>query len=422
MGFHLHPDSIALGVFAFCFGYPFVMSMYWMSGSLLHKLMRERHEPLPDDPPALDDYPLVSILIPCHNEEQQAQETFSVLANLAYPNYEIIAINDGSRDRTAELLESLAREIPQLRVVHLATNQGKSTALNVGALLARGEILVCIDGDALLDRHALTWFVRRFQADPRLGALTGSPRIRNRATLLGRLQVGEFSTIVGLIKRAQTVYGSLFTVSGVICAFRKRALHDAGWWDPSAITDDVEVSWRLQLSGWGITFEPKALCWILMPETLKGLWNQRVRWSVGGTRTVLDTAHRLLQPNGLRMLPLWLNYIVSIAWSYTMVASCISWVMLQTGLVQTPPWFSFSMIPDWWGAVLACTYIVQAVVSVALDSRFEKNLASAIFWVIWYPLVFWLLQTATAVAGVPKALLRSRKSRGTWTSPDRGFQ
>jgi biofilm PGA synthesis N-glycosyltransferase PgaC len=96
--------------------------------------------------------------------------------------------------------------------------------------------------------------------------------------------------------------------------------------------------------------------------------------------------------------------------------------MLQTGLVQTPPWFSFSMIPDWWGAVLACTYIVQAVVSVALDSRFEKNLASAIFWVIWYPLVFWLLQTATAVAGVPKALLRSRKSRGTWTSPDRGFQ
>ena len=106
--------------------------------------------------------------------------------------------------------------------------------------------------------------------------------MRNHATLLGRLQVGEFSSIVGLIKRAQTVYGSLFTVSGVICAFRKRALQDAGWWSREAITDDVDVSWRLQLAGWRLAFEPKALCWILMPETFRGLWRQRLRWAEGG--------------------------------------------------------------------------------------------------------------------------------------------
>lgn len=416
------PANIALGVFAFCFGYPFVMSMYWISGSLLHLLMRERFEPLPEHPPVLPDYPLVSILVPCHNEESQADETFGVLANLDYPNYEIIAINDGSKDATAAILERLCKSNPRLRVVHLATNQGKSTALNVGACLARGEILVCIDGDALLERHALTWFVRRFQSDAGIGALTGSPRIRNRATLLGRLQVGEFSTIVGLIKRAQTVYGSLFTVSGVICAFRKRALQDAGWWDPRAITDDVEVSWRIQLSGWRIAFEPKALCWILMPETLSGLWKQRVRWSEGGTRTVLDIAHRVFQKGGLRMLPLWLNYMVSIAWSYTMLASCGAWLFLKLGLIDQPPWFTFSMIPDWWGAVLAITYLFQAVISVMLDSRFEKNMGSAIFWIVWYPLVFWILQTATAVAGVPKALTRSKSARGTWVSPDRGFK
>lgn len=418
----LSPQSVSTAIFAFCFGYPFVMSMYWMAGSVLHFVMRERFEPLPNDPPVLADYPLVSILVPCHNEEMHVNETFAVLADIDYPHYEIIAINDGSKDATAAKLEALSARIPNLRVVHLATNQGKSTALNVGALLARGEILVCIDGDALLERHALTWFVRRFQSDAAIGALTGSPRIRNRATLLGRLQVGEFSTIVGLIKRAQTVYGSLFTVSGVICAFRKRALHDAGWWDPTAITDDVDVSWRIQLAGWRITFEPKALCWILMPETLSGLWKQRVRWSEGGTRTVLDMAHRVFKPGGLRMLPLWLNYMVSIAWSYTMLLACGTWLALQAGLIAQPLWFSFSMIPDSWGAVLAVTYMLQAVVSVLLDSRFEKNMGSAIFWVVWYPLVFWILQTATAVAGVPKALTRSRTARGTWVSPDRGFQ
>ncbi len=83
------------------------------------------------------EYPPVSILLPCHNEEAQAEETLGVLAAIEYPDFEIIAINDGSTDRTAEILESLVPRIPQLRVVHLAQNQGKSTALNAGALLAR---------------------------------------------------------------------------------------------------------------------------------------------------------------------------------------------------------------------------------------------------------------------------------------------
>ena len=98
----------------------------------------------------------------------------------------------------------------------------------------------------------------------------GNPRIRNRTSLLARLQVGEYSAIVGLIKRAQTIFGWVFTVSGVVCAFRKRALHDAGWWSPATLTDDVDITWRVQMAGWPVVYEPKALCWILMPETLGG--------------------------------------------------------------------------------------------------------------------------------------------------------
>src|SRR4029453_12642897 len=92
----------------------------------------------------------------------------------------------------------------------LAANQGKATALNTGALLARHELLVCIDGDALIDPQSLHWIARVFRrAD--IGGLAGNPRIRNRTSLLGRLQVGEFSSIIGLIRRTQTTYGRLFT-------------------------------------------------------------------------------------------------------------------------------------------------------------------------------------------------------------------
>jgi biofilm PGA synthesis N-glycosyltransferase PgaC len=403
----------------FCFGYPFVMAWYWMTGGILYRVLRERREPPPESPPVLSAYPSVSVLVPCFNEEAQAEETFGVLAALDYPEYEIIAINDGSSDRTAEILEDLARRIPRLRVVHLASNQGKSTALNAGALLARHELLVCIDGDALLERHALTWFVRRFQSDGEIGALTGNPRIRNRSSLLGQVQVGEFSSIVGLIKRAQTVYGRLFTVSGVICAFRKRALADAGWWAPGTLTDDVDVTWRVQLAGWRVAFEPKALVWILMPETLRGLWRQRLRWSEGGTLTVIESTPRLFRQRAWRLLPVWLNYVTSIAWSYAILAGFAAWAITQ---VLPGRDLGVGMIPEFWGTVLALTYLLQALVSTWIDERYERGTWRSVFWVIWYPLVFWLLQALTAAWGLPRALMRPAHARGTWVSPDRGLR
>ena len=248
----------------FTFGYPFVMAWYWMTGGVLYGLVRERHEPRPGEPPPLASYPPVSILVPCHNEGDNAREVFAALDAVDYPDFEIVGINDGSRDNTGEILDELAARMPRLRVVHLARNRGKALALNAGAIAARHEIIVAIDGDSLLDRDAVTWFVRRFLSDGTLGGLTGNPRIRNRSSLLARLQVGEYSAIVGLIKRAQTIFGWVFTVSGVVCAFRKRALHEAGWWSPATLTDDVDITWRIQMAGWSVAYEPKAL--VLDPD------------------------------------------------------------------------------------------------------------------------------------------------------------
>ena len=414
--------SLFAALAAFCFGYPFVMAWYWMAGGLLLRFVRDRNEPLPDAPPPLPDYPLVSVLVPCFNEARQAGETFAALATLAYPAYEIIAINDGSSDDTGAILDALMLQIPQLRVVYLASNQGKSTAMNAGALAARGEILVGIDGDALLDRHALTWMVRRFQKDATLGAMTGNPRIRNRASLLGKLQVGEFSSTVGLIKRAQSTYGTLFTVSGVICAFRKRALQDAGWWSPSALTDDVDITWRIQLAGWRVTFEPKALCWILTPETLGGLWRQRLRWAEGGVQAIAISSAAMVRQRRLRLLPIWIDYVVSVAWAYAMLAGIVIWAVSSLFPVWTGGPLGFSLWPKWWGLLLAMTYFLQSAVSMQLDRRFEDKMFNSLFWVVWYPLVFWILQATAAVIGVPRAIARRHDARGTWVSPDRGMR
>jgi len=416
-------DWLIFVIPAFTFGYPFVMAWYWMTGGVLYGLVRERHEPPPGEPPPLSSYPPVSILVPCHNEGDNAREVFAALDAVDYPDFEIVGINDGSRDNTGEILDELAARIPRLRVVHLAHNRGKALALNAGAIAARHEIIVAIDGDSLLDRDAVTWFVRRFLSDGTLGALTGNPRIRNRTSLLARLQVGEYSAIVGLIKRSQTIFGWVFTVSGVVCAFRKRALHDAGWWSPATLTDDVDITWRIQMAGWSVAYEPKALCWILMPETLGGLWRQRLRWSEGGTQTALRLTPLIFHWRLWRVWLIWLNYLVSVVWAYTMLAGIVAWCLTWTPLAASVHFPAFSPLAQWWGAVLTATYLLQACVSLALDRKFEPGTFHVIFWQAWYPLFFWMVQAFTAVAGVPRAIKRMYlRPPGTWVSPDRGVR
>jgi len=295
----------------FCFAYPFVMAWYWMAGGLFYYLWRERGFNRPEDPPMLDQWPPFSVLVPCYNESGNAIETLTAACTMDYPGFEVVAINDGSRDDTAEILDRLSDTLPNLRVIHLAENGGKANALNIGALLARHELLLCIDGDALLDPQALRWAAYNFQRTD-VGAITGNPRIRNRSTLLGKLQVGEFSSIVGLIKRAQTGYGSLFTVSGVIAGFRRAALAEAGWWSSHTLTDDIDVTWRIQMAGWRVAYAPSVLVWILMPETLGGLWKQRVRWAEGGVQMMLDYFWPMVMLKQPRLMLIYANYLLSI--------------------------------------------------------------------------------------------------------------
>ena len=337
-----------------------------------------------------------------------------------YPDFEVIAVNDGSRDDTGAVLEAIAAKNPRMRVVHLVQNQGKATALIAGALLAKSEILVGIDGDALLDPHCLRWIARSFR-HANVGALTGNPRIRNRTTLLGHLQVGEYSCTVGLIKRTQATYGQLFTISGVMCAFRKRALADAGWWSPRTLTEDVDVTWRIQMAGWRVTYEPNAVCWILMPETLRGLWRQRLRWAQGGAQMMIDFFWPVLRGRAPGLVPTYINFVVSVLWAYAIVTGIVFGLLRATGIVELPLVPALNLIPEWWGVILVLTYLMQAMVSHMLERRYESGMLQSMLWVIWYPLANWLISAMTTVVGLPLALM-PRRERTTWVSPDRGLR
>ena len=405
----------------FAFFYPLAMSLIWMSGGLIYFLRWERKEPSRLKPPALSSYPLVSLIVPCHNEGEQVRETIAHLAEQTWPDFEIIAVNDGSTDDTGEQLDQLMQEYPRLRVLHLASNQGKAMGLRAATLAAKGEYLVGVDGDAVLDRYATHWMMFHLLSSARVGAVTGNPRIRNRSTLLGKLQVGEFSSIIGLIKRAQRVYGRIFTVSGVIAAFRKVALHDIGYWNTDMVTEDIDVSWRLQMRHWEIRYEPNALCWILMPETLRGLWKQRLRWAQGGSEVLLRYLPKLLHWRQRRMWLVAAEYLISMVWSYDIAVILLLWLLGHfidlPASVRVP-----TLLPEWNGVVLGIICMLQFLVSLLIDRRYEKRVGRNYFWMIWYPIAYWMLTTVTSIVAFPKAVLKRKGTRAVWTSPDRGIR
>lgn len=406
-------------LFGFVFYYPFFMAYVWMAGGLAHAWVFERQRDVAIDPlTALPATPLVTVVVPCFNEAPHLREVIEQLMRTRYPNYEVIAVNDGSTDGTGTLLDAMSREYSRLRVIHNASNQGKAVGLNTACQLAQGEFILGIDGDALVDVNAIAWLLMPMLRSERIGAVTGNPRIRTRTTLLGRMQVGEFSSIIGLIKRSQQLLGVLFTVSGVIAMFRRRAVLEVGFWSPDVLTEDIDISFKLQLAGWRLYFQPCALCWILMPETLRGLYRQRQRWATGGIQTMMRYSGRILRPRQWRLWPIYIEYLTSVAWAYAMAVAVV-FFFLSPLLPDDSAWRS-RLLPHWQGTLLAMTCLLQRFLSLWIDRKYDRNLLRYFVATIWYPIAFWVIAMLTTVIALPTAMARRRGKRAVWISPDRG--
>ncbi|MBP3810944.1 MAG: poly-beta-1,6 N-acetyl-D-glucosamine synthase [Clostridiales bacterium] len=395
----------------FVYWYPAVMGMLWILGSLVFYFANERKGSLP-----LEKTPFVSILMPAHNESRILYPVVKEMVDLNYPEYEVILINDGSSDDTSEVLKDLAIKYDRVRVIDLKENCGKANALYLGLIASKGEILVGVDADSYLDKNALRYLVSHFvnrHNGERVGAVTGNPRVRNRGTLLGKLQLCEYASIISLIKRTQRVLGKVMTVSGVCVAYRKRALMECGFWDRDMMTEDIAVTWKLEKNFWDVRYEPRALCWMLVPETIKGLWRQRRRWSEGGLEVIFRHWDIFKSWKRRRMAPIYLEQVLSFLWS-------VCWLILTIILI-TMEIRGHHVITEyiWKSQFLSFICLFQFLIAMWLESRYDKKIFDNSWSVIWYPILYWYINVFIALASIFKAILPNKKL-ATWKSPDRG--
>jgi cellulose synthase/poly-beta-1,6-N-acetylglucosamine synthase-like glycosyltransferase len=268
--------------------------------------------------------PPVSLLVPAYNEQATIAAAVRSMLQLEYPEFEVIVVNDGSRDGTLETLrrefdlrsfpEAYWRRIPvaavrgiyrseahpNLKVIDKA-NGGKADALNAGINAARYPLVCGVDADSILERNSLARVVTPFLEDPTTIAAGGIVRVANGCEvrggflervalprrLLPLLQVIEYLRAFLFGRLGWTPLNAVLIISGAFGIFRKEAVIEAGGYRTDTVGEDMELVTRLHRTyraarrPYRIEFVPDPICWTEAPESLTVLKRQRQRWQQG---------------------------------------------------------------------------------------------------------------------------------------------
>jgi poly-beta-1,6-N-acetyl-D-glucosamine synthase len=268
-------------------------------------LQLRRDEPLP----------YVSILAPAYCEAACVKDAMSALVCLDYPAYEVIFVDDGSKDDTYHLARSFeGTHHSEHGVCHVRVftkpNQGKWSAHNYGLRYATGSLILCIDADSRIETGALRSMVP-YMRDQRVGAVSGQIRVRNRRSLAGLFQAFEYVLANGPLRLAQGATGSVMIVPGPIGLFRREALERvqaenereygcqegniAGPFSPLTFAEDFHLSLSMLSLGYRVEYEPHAIAHTKAPSTLTALISQRYRWNRGTMQVVLWYLRRTMR-------------------------------------------------------------------------------------------------------------------------------
>ena len=231
--------------------------------------------------------PEVAVLIPAYNEEKVIERTVRSVLDSDYPNLRAIVIDDGSKDRTVEVVQKLfAAEIATGEVTLLVKeNAGKASALNYGLEFVHEEIFVGIDADTIIAPDAISLLVPHF-TNPDIAALAGNAKVGNRMNLWTRWQALEYITSQNFERRALDVFGAVSVVPGAIGAWRTAAVRDAGGYHHDTVAEDADLTMALLQAGYRVEYEDLALAYTEAPSSANALMRQRFRWSFGIMQSV----------------------------------------------------------------------------------------------------------------------------------------
>jgi cellulose synthase/poly-beta-1,6-N-acetylglucosamine synthase-like glycosyltransferase len=324
--------------------------------------------------------PMVSLIIPCHNEEEVIERTLHAFASTKYPmdKKEVIIINDGSTDHTEETVRKFAYTViteGNVNSIEILPNgfrnvtlinrgeggHGKSFALNSGKKYARGEGIFVIDADVQLSPDAFEKAVRHL-ADPKVDAVAGYVEVSTKKRNLLNEMI-DFEYVIGqkILRRGYNVLGVHYIIPGGCGLFRRATLDRIGDYHDDTLAEDTDITWRLITEAHGkIHFDPSIKVIADEPATILSLWNQRVRWARGNIEVTIKNKGKAFRPKYGRALtwvyPFWLSPLIL---PFAFMCSALALVLAFT--------FNYPLFVPYIGEIIAAAFLATVTVGVMLN-------------------------------------------------------
>jgi biofilm PGA synthesis N-glycosyltransferase PgaC len=375
----------------------------FMNAFLIASLLLDRRPPRGQP----SRYPPVSILIAAYNEQASIADTLRSLANQDYPGpFEVIVIDDGSRDRTAAIVDACDQD--WLHLIRQPCNSGKAAALNRGLAAVRHDLVITLDADSYLYRDALRKLVERYLGDPpNTRAVAGTMLVRNsRRNWVTKAQEWDYFHGIAAIKRVQSLYQGTLVAQGAFSIYERAALREVGGWS-ECVGEDIVLTWAMLRKGWRVGHAEDACCFTNAPESLRQFVRQRQRWSRGMMEAFRQFPDILVKPR-LSTLFVWWNLLfpwLDLAYTVFFIPGI---VLALFGIYWIAGPLTLALLP----MALCINYVMYRVGSQMFASnglRVRRNLAGF----LTYAFVYSLILQPACVAGYFSEILGLRKTWGT---------
>lgn len=238
---------------------------------------------------SMGDAPRLTVIIPAYNEGAMVAKSVASVAGAKYPSdlLEIIVVDDGSTDDTWEHIEQAASRFPGLVTpIRFPKNRGKRAALAEGFGKARGEVLVTIDSDSIIDRETLLEIVGPFR-NPNIGAVAGKVMVYNRRSgLIPRMLHVRFLLSFDYLRSVQSTYGTVYCCPGALSAYRASAVREVlpAWMEQRFLGvqctygEDRAMTNFILASGYDSVYQATAAVRTVVPERYRKLCKMFLRW------------------------------------------------------------------------------------------------------------------------------------------------
>lgn len=369
--------------------------------------------------------PLVSIIVPAHNEELSIEHCLDSIRLSSYKNIEIIVHNDISTDKTAKILAGYKKQYKnlKLRVINRRKRAGKGGGVNYALQkFAKGELVMTLDADCILHVDAIKNAVKYFKDDRILG-VAANVRVMESHSILVLLQ--RFEHLIGYrSKKFYTMTNSEFIVGGVASTYRRNIMKEVGYYDTDTQTEDIGLSMKIVARGnreQRIIYAADVLAMTKGVQTFKALLIQRYRWKLGMFQNLIKQKHLFwsLDRRYSKMLTI---YRIPMAYIGELMLLLEPFVLGY--IIYLSIHYGTTLL--FFGAYATITAYVLLTVWPDEHLTFRRKMAMSIYAPIMY-FVFYIMDVVQIIAIFrvmlnPRKVLMKGKTVGYWTSPKRSVQ